>query len=230
MIKIKNLSKTFMMNQTHLKILKNITLTVLKGEIFGLVGSSGSGKSTLLKIMNEFIIPDQNMSQVMQKSFNRFESAMIFQNFNLLNNLNVFDNIALPLKIRKYRKELIQKEVNQILTFVGLQSFANVYPKTLSGGQKQRIAIARALIYKPKIVFCDEPTFALDEITSQEILCLLLKTNQQLKTTIFLVSHNVAVIKSLCHRVAILHQGKLEKIVALNPTYKMEAVPYQNIF
>ncbi|MGZ3139968.1 ATP-binding cassette domain-containing protein [Candidatus Phytoplasma solani] len=179
--------------------------------------------------MNDLMKSDPNIPQI-TKSFDRFESAMVFQNFNLLNNLNVFENIALSLKIRKYCQTKIQKEVDQMLTFVGLNSFANAYPKTLSGGQKQRVAIARALIYKPKIIFCDEPTFALDEVTSQEILNLLKKTNQLLKTTIVLVSHNVFVIKSLCHRVAVLEQGQLKKIVALNPTCQIKAIPYHDIF
>ncbi|AGL90198.1 ATP-binding cassette domain-containing protein [Candidatus Phytoplasma australiense] len=230
MIKIKNLCKTFIINKIPVPILKNITLTINKGEFFGLVGSSGSGKTTLLKIMNDFLQPDHASVQVFQKDFNRLESAMIFQNFNLLNNLNVFENVALPLKIRKYNQETIQKEVKRFLLFVGLQDFATAYPKTLSGGQKQRVAIARALIYKPQIIFCDEPTYALDEVTSKEILILLQKTNQQLKTTIVLVSHNVSVIKSLCQRVAILDQGKLIKTVTLSQNYKIESVPYQNVF
>ncbi|GAK73829.1 MAG: ATP-binding cassette domain-containing protein [Candidatus Phytoplasma asteris] len=230
MIKINNLSKTFFLKKEKLPVLQNISLAVLKGEIFGLVGTSGSGKTTLLKIMNGFMLPDKNANSSMQKAFIHLESAMIFQNFNLLSNLNVFENVALPLEIRSTPEEQITTKVNKMLDFVGLRQFATAYPKTLSGGQKQRVAIARALVYEPKIIFCDEPTFALDEMTSQEILKLLQTTNQKLKTTIVLVSHNVAVIKSLCHRVAILEQGKLAKIATLNPSCKFEATSYQNIF
>ena len=230
MIKINNLSKTFCLKKEKMPVLKNISLTVLKGEIFGLVGTSGSGKTTLLKIMNGFMLPDKNANSSIQKTFSRLESAMIFQNFNLLSNLNVFENVSLPLEIRSTSEKKIIIKVNKILDFVGLSQFKNAYPQTLSGGQKQRVAIARALVYEPKIIFCDEPTFALDEMTSQEILKLLQKTNQKIKTTIVLVSHNVAVIKSLCHRVAILEQGKLAKISILNPSFKFEATSYQNIF
>ncbi|MBS2126512.1 ATP-binding cassette domain-containing protein ['Fragaria x ananassa' phyllody phytoplasma] len=230
MIKINNLFKTFIVNQNPAPVLKNITLSITKGEIFGLVGSSGSGKTTLLKIINGFLLPDKKIDQTINKSFNHLESAMIFQNFNLLNNLNVFDNIALPLKIRNVTKDNIKYKVNQMLTFVGLSSFANSYPKTLSGGQKQRVAIARALVYRPKIVFCDEPTFALDEITSQGILKLLYQINDQFKTTIVLISHNVASIKTLCHRVGILEQGKLKQIIGQKPSLNFQATSYQNIF
>ncbi|MBP5835949.1 ATP-binding cassette domain-containing protein [Candidatus Phytoplasma meliae] len=230
MIKINNLFKTFIVNQNPIPVLKNITLSIAKGEIFGLVGSSGSGKTTLLKIINGFLLPDENLDQTINKSFNHLESAMIFQNFNLLNNLNVFDNIALPLKIRNVTKDDIKYKVNQMLTFVGLSSFATSYPKTLSGGQQQRVAIARALVYRPKIVFCDEPTFALDEITSQEILKLLYQINNQFKTTIVLISHNVASIKTLCHRVAILEQGELKQIIGQTPSLNFQAISYQNIF
>ncbi|ABC65706.1 methionine transport ATP-binding protein [Aster yellows witches'-broom phytoplasma AYWB] len=230
MIKINNLSKTFFLKKEQLPVLQNISLAVFKGEIFGLVGTSGSGKTTLLKIMNGFMLPDKNANSSIQKTFSHLESAMIFQNFNLLSNLNVFENVALPLEIRSTPEKQITSKVNKMLDFVGLKQFRNIYPKTLSGGQKQRVAIARALVYEPKIIFCDEPTFALDEMTSQEILKLLQTTNQKLKTTIVLVSHNVAVIKSLCHRVAILEQGKLAKISTLNHSCKFEATSYQNIF
>jgi D-methionine transport system ATP-binding protein len=230
MIQINNISKIFFLQKQPLPVLKNISLEVLKGEIFGLVGASGSGKTTLLKIMNSFMLPDKNSNSFIKKSFNNLESAMIFQNFNLLSNLNVFENVALPLEIRIIPEEQIITKVHKMLDFVGLSKFATAYPKILSGGQKQRVAIARALVYEPKIIFCDEPTFALDEITSQGILKLLQTTNQKLKTTIVLVSHNVAVIKSLCHRLAILEQGKLAKIVTLNPSFKFEATSYKNIF
>lgn len=139
--------------------------------------------------------------------------AVIFQNYNLLHNLTVLDNVLLPLKIRKSEKDY--KKANELLNFVGLSDFINEYPKTLSGGQKQRVAIARSLITNPKILLCDEPTSALDINTSMDIISLLKEINIKYKTTIVLVSHQTDIIKSICNKALILNEGKIEDIVLI---------------
>ncbi|CAP18344.1 ABC-type methionine transport system, ATPase component [Candidatus Phytoplasma mali] len=217
MIKLKNISKTFYIKKKPFKILKKINLEVEKNEIFGLVGNTGCGKTTLLRIMSGFIQPDEN--NIIRK-FDRLESAMIFQNFNLLNNLNVFENAALPLKLRNFPKQKIVSRINDLLEYVKLTKLKNAYPNQISGGQKQKISIIRALAIHPKIIFCDEPTSSLDNYASYEILKLIKEINNNFKTTIILVSHNISVIKNLCHRVAILEKGKITKEINLRNKFK----------
>ncbi|MDV3196048.1 MAG: ATP-binding cassette domain-containing protein [Candidatus Phytoplasma stylosanthis] len=230
MLKIVNLYKTFFFNKKPIPVLQKINLSVPQYKIFGLVGSTGSGKTTLLKIMNGLMKPDKNQETKIYKKFNISESGTIWQNFNLLSNLNVFDNIALPLKIRNLSKSQIKNKVLKILKFVELSQFMNIFPKQLSGGQKQRVAIARSLVYEPKIIFCDEPTSSLNESTGKKILKLFYEINKKFKTTIVIISHDSWVIKTLCDLVAILNKGKIEKVLHLQPSYDFKFSSYQEIF
>lgn len=197
---------------------------ILSKEIFGIVGETASGKSTILRMMNGFIEPDLGSIYLMGRKLDKKsrqelvrDTSMIFQSFNLLSNLNVLDNVLLPTTLRHGNKADNLKKAEELLGFVGLADHAGAYIRTLSGGQKQRVAIARTLMTNPKIIFCDEPTSALDENTSFEILKLLQEINQQFGTTIVLISHDISVIKALCNRVAIIQNGKISEVIALDP-------------
>ncbi|MDV3198396.1 MAG: ATP-binding cassette domain-containing protein [Vigna little leaf phytoplasma] len=209
MLKINRISKTFVIKKKTYRILEKIHLDINTGDIFGLIGKTGSGKTTLLRIMNGFLKAD-NEENIIRK-FTRMESSMIFQHFNLLHNLNVFDNAALPLKLRKITNKDIDHKINNLLQMFGLLEIKNAYPKILSGGQKQRLAIVRSLSILPKIIFCDEPTSALDEETSQDILKIIKEINQRYKTTIVFVSHDMKIIRNLCNKIAILEKGLIIK-------------------
>lgn len=230
MLKIVNLYKSFSINKKTIPILTKINLDIAEGKIFGLVGETGSGKTTLLKIMNGLEQPDIRKETKIIKKFDYQSSGIIWQNFNILSNLNVFDNIALPLKIRNYNPENIQHRVLEVINFVGLSDFIYSYPKQLSGGQKQRVSIARTLVYKPKIIFCDEPTSSLDEKIGKSILQLFHQINKITKTTIVIISHDSSVIKTLCHSVAILNKGEIEEIIDLTPSCDFRSLSYQEIF
>ncbi|WP_008825878.1 ATP-binding cassette domain-containing protein [Haloplasma contractile] len=215
------------------RVLNNINLSISKNDIFGLVGITGSGKSTILRLMNGFIEPDCGSIKLMGKKLDyktKYDlvkhTSMIFQNFNLLNNLNVIDNVILPTKLRKGIKKENIKKAKELLSFVGLTNFENANIRTLSGGQKQRVAIARSLITNPKIIFCDEPTSALDEKMSYDVLKLLKDINDEFETTIVLVSHDISVIKALCNRVAIIEDGSIADVITLK-TNNLTPVSYK---
>ena len=224
MIELRNIDKSFVTNDLEHKVLSNINLSIQKKDVFGLVGKTGSGKSTLLRLMNGFMKPDQGevflMNELLDHSNRKTlikKTSMIFQNFNLLNNLTVLENVLLPIKLRKKDKETYLLKADELLEFVGLSDFKNAFIKTLSNGQKQRVAIARALITDPDVIFCDEPTSALDEKVAYEILKLLSEINQRLETTIVLISHDINVIKALCTKVAILEEGSIISILDRTP-------------
>ncbi len=212
-----------MINGRETKIIDQIYLHVEKGDIFGLVGETGSGKSTILRLMNGFMKADEGDIYLMGQRLDegtRYrlvkDSSMIFQDFNLLGNLNVIDNVLLPSRLRKGdRKENI-KRARELLSFVGLSNFERSYIRNLSGGEKQRVAIARTLMTRPRVIFCDEPTSALDEKMSYEILKLLREINEKFDSTIVVVSHDISVIKALCNRVAILDRGRIKDIISLD--------------
>lgn len=223
MIRLEKISKSYNHQGASFDVLKDISLEIKEGEVFGLVGDTGSGKSTMLRIMNGFIevssgevylfnelLNQQNKYKLVQ------ETSMIFQSFNLLANLNVIENVMLPNKLRKLDKEATYKKALKLLEFVGLKDHLKAYPKTLSGGQKQRVAIARTLMSNPKIIFCDEPTSALDKNMANDILILLKNINEQFKTTIVIVSHDISVIKTICDKAAILENGNIVDIVTVN--------------
>lgn len=197
MIHIKNLKKR--LNSFDLEV----DLCIEKGEIFGIIGKSGSGKSTLLKIIQGIEKSDAGEIFLEENT----ESSYIFQEFNLLYNKNVFDNVALPLILK--RKKIDRKEIEKTLDFVGLLDKKNFFISELSGGEKQRVAIARALVTNPNLLLCDEVTASLDKFIQKEILELFLKINQNYGTTIILVTHELDVAKKLCDRVSVIEKGKI---------------------
>ncbi|ADL52377.1 methionine ABC transporter ATP-binding protein [Clostridium cellulovorans] len=213
MIKIKNLEKRF----SNEPILKSIDLEIKKGEIFGLVGHSGAGKSTLLRCLNGLETYDKGSIEVMGKEVKSLKSGqlrlfrkdlgMIFQHFSLLERKNVYENIALPLEVWGYDKKETKKRVEKLLKIVHLEDKIYAKPRELSGGQKQRVAIARALALEPKILLSDEATSALDPNTTKSILSLLREINENLGITIVIVTHQMEVVREVCHRVAVLDKG-----------------------
>ena len=216
MIKINNVYKSF----NDVEVLKDITLEIKKGEVFGLVGHSGAGKSTLLRCINGLetydkgsilVNQEQEVKALGNKSLRSFRKnlGMIFQHFSLLERENVYDNIALPLECWGYNKADIDKRVLELLELVGLSDKKKNKPRELSGGQKQRVAIARALALNPNILLCDEATSALDPNTTKSILALLRDINEKLGITIIMVTHQMEVVKEICQRVAIMEDGQV---------------------
>lgn len=216
MIELLNVNKSFSSNQ----VLKNINLHVEKGDIIGIVGHSGAGKSTLLRCLNgleaydngNITIMENELKELKEKEIKnvRKNMGMIFQNFNLLNRKNVFDNITLPLEVWNFDKAYIEKKVNNLVSLVGLEDKIHSMPKDLSGGQKQRVGIARALALEPKILLCDEATSALDPNTTKSILQLIKKINEELNITVVLVTHQMEVVKEICNRVALMEKGEIK--------------------
>lgn len=233
MIRLEKVTKRYYINDRDINVINNIDMFIDEKEIFGIVGETGSGKSTILRLMNGFIAPDEGNIYLMGKKLDHKsrhilvkDTSMIFQGFNLLSNLNVLDNVLLPVKLRKGNRAESLKKARELLSFVGLSDFEKSYIKNLSGGGKQRVAIARTLMTNPKIIFCDEPTSALDEKMSYEILKLLKDINERFGTTIVMVSHDISVIKALCSRVAIIEKGQIADIIKLN-TKELTPVSYK---
>ena len=218
-INISALNKTFKSKDSSYKALDNISLSINKGDIYGLIGFSGAGKSTLLRMINALEIPDSGKIEIEgqdivglsdRKLRNiRKQIGMVFQEFNLLESKSVYDNIAIALKINRFDKKQIHNRVTELLKFVGLDGKEKSFPDELSGGQKQRVGIARALANHPNILLCDEATSALDPDTTESILDLLNKVNKEYGITIIFVTHTIRVIQKLCNKVAILENGKL---------------------
>lgn len=232
MIEIKDLSKNF----GDLNVLNQISFKIGQGEIYGIIGQSGAGKSTLLRCMNgletfdsgSIIVDGKEINKLSKKELQNVqkEMGMIFQNFNLLSRLNVYDNVALPLQFWGQKKNSPEnkEKIMNLLRLVGLEDKVNSKPAQLSGGQQQRVAIARALVLDPKILLCDEATSALDPVITKGILELLLKINKEMGITIVVVTHQMEVIKQICSKVTFLKNGKLvatgkpeELFVAPNP-------------
>ncbi|MGL5415751.1 MAG: methionine ABC transporter ATP-binding protein [Clostridium sp.] len=213
MIKITNVEKSFGNNN----VLKDVSLEINEGEIYGIIGHSGAGKSTLLRCINGLEGYNSGSVRVMGKEIKdlnnkgirelRKDLGMIFQNFNLLERKSVYENVELPLEVWKYDKNKRKERVIELLKLVGLEEKKDAKPKELSGGQKQRVAIARALALEPKILLCDEATSALDPKTTKDILELLLEINKRLKITIVIVTHQMEVVKEVCERVTLLDGG-----------------------
>jgi D-methionine transport system ATP-binding protein len=215
LIEISNLSKYFGNN----KILSDITLKIEQNEIFAIVGHSGAGKSTLLRCINGLEKYDEGELKVFGKEISKMSEddlrflrkniGMIFQHFSLLEQKNVYQNVALPMQLWGYKKSDIDKKVEELLTLVGLIHKKNSYPKALSGGEKQRVAIARALTLEPKILLSDEATSALDPNTTSSILELLKTINKTLGITIILVTHEMNVVKTVANRALLLENGQI---------------------
>lgn len=215
MIKITNLYKSF----DNSKVLNDISLSINRGTIYGLIGRSGSGKSTLLRCINglerydsgSLVVDGIDVKSLSETEARNFKKSigMIFQQFSLLERLSVYDNIALPLRCWKYKNSYINKKVKELLEIVEIPEKMMVRPKELSGGQKQRVAIARALSMDPKVLLCDEATSALDPKTSKSIIGLLKKINKEIGITIIVVTHEMSVLRSCCEEMAIIEQGKI---------------------
>ncbi|MDN3614946.1 methionine ABC transporter ATP-binding protein MetN [Vibrio gallaecicus] len=219
MITVNQVNKTFYQGTKEINALIDINLHIPQGQIFGVIGSSGAGKSTLIRCVNmleapttgEVIVDGVDLTKLSKSELSeaRRNIGMIFQHFNLLSSRTVFENIALPLELSGTNKEKIETKVNELLNLVGLADKRDTYPANLSGGQKQRVAIARALASDPKVLLCDEATSALDPATTQSILELLREINRKLDITILLITHEMDVVKSICHEVAIIGGGEL---------------------
>ncbi len=219
MIKLANINKVFETAGKPVYALKNVNLNVAKGEIFGVIGSSGAGKSTLIRCVNLLEQPtsgsvkldDMELTQLSPTELcaARHKIGMIFQHFNLLSSRTAFENVALPLELAGFDKQAIDQKVMPLLALVGLANKHSAYPSELSGGQKQRVAIARALASEPKVLLCDEATSALDPSTTKSILTLLKDINERLGLTILLITHEMDVVKNICHKVAIIDKGEL---------------------
>ncbi len=218
-IEIRGLSKIYPIPGGEVHALTNINLTIEKGDIYGIIGMSGAGKSTLIRCLNrldtpsdgQILIDGENILAMDKKQLRstRRRMAMIFQQFNLLMQKNVARNVRYPLDIAGVPKKKANERVMELLKIVGLEDKANAFPAQLSGGQKQRVAIARALASNPEMLLCDEATSALDPMTTQSILALLQKINQELGITVVLITHEMAVIRQICNKVAILDGGLL---------------------
>jgi D-methionine transport system ATP-binding protein len=201
------------------------TLTIARGEIFGLIGPSGAGKSTLLRLINLLERPDAGRVTVAGEEHTALDAAglrrarqgigMIFQQFNLLANRTVAGNVALPLEIAGWEPAAIAQRVAECLEIVQLGDRAQHYPAQLSGGQKQRVGIARALAPRPQVILADEPTSALDPKTTRDILACLEGINAQFGVTIVIVTHEMAVVRSLCHRAALMDQGRVLEVMTI---------------
>ncbi|MGN1344904.1 MAG: methionine ABC transporter ATP-binding protein [Traorella sp.] len=222
MIELKNIHKIFEVNQQQIHAVNGVNLTIQDGEIFGIIGYSGAGKSTLIRIINQLekqtsgdvIIDGENINHLSEKELRkkRMKMGMIFQHFNLLWSRSVSQNIEFPLEIAGVEKSLRKKKVQELISLVGLEGREDAYPSELSGGQKQRVGIARALANDPTILLCDEATSALDPDTTQSILDLLVEINQKLHLTIVLITHQMEVVQKICHRIAVMSDGKVVEL------------------
>ncbi|MCH1625571.1 methionine ABC transporter ATP-binding protein [Ferdinandcohnia quinoae] len=219
MITLSKVKKVYETKANKVTAVKDIDLQINDGEIFGIIGYSGAGKSTLIRLLNGLELPSQgsitvaghNITQIKGKALRdaRKEISMIFQHFNLLWSRTVKENIAFPLEINKVPKSERTKRVDELIKLVGLEGRGDAYPSELSGGQKQRVGIARALANNPKVLLCDEATSALDPQTTDSILDLLVDINERLGLTIVLITHEMHVIRKICHRVAVMEEGQI---------------------
>ena len=218
-IEIKNLKKVFEIKGHSIIALDNINLSIEKGDIFGIIGMSGAGKSTLVRSINylekptegQILIDGTDLFFLSEKELRKKRSdiGMIFQNFNLLEQKNVLDNVCFPLEIGGVKKKEARARARELLRTVNLEDKEKAYPSQLSGGQKQRVAIARALATNPRILLCDEATSALDPQTTSSILSLLKEINHNLGITIVIITHQMSVVTEICNRVAIIDNGRL---------------------
>ena len=217
MIQIQHLSKTFQMKDGAVNALKDISLTIPDGSIYGIIGMSGAGKSTLVRCINllerptegSVVIDGVEMEKLTpaQLRQRRREITMIFQQFNLLMQRTCLKNICFPMELAGVPKEKATARARELLELVGLPDKADAYPAQLSGGQKQRIAIARALATNPKVLLCDEATSALDPNTTHAILQLIQKINREMGITVVIITHQMSVVEDVCSHVAILDNG-----------------------
>lgn len=219
MIEFENISKTFNTGKNQVEALKNVSLKIESGDIYGIIGFSGAGKSTLIRTINALEKPSSGRVLIDDVDLNELSASelrnkrktigMIFQQFQLLETKTVYDNVALPLKLNHVPKSQIKKRVDEVLEYVELTDKKDAYPSKLSGGQKQRVGIARALVTNPSILLSDEATSALDPKTTDAILSLLKKINKEFHITIVLITHEMNVIQSICNHVAVMENGEV---------------------
>ncbi|MBD5526913.1 MAG: methionine ABC transporter ATP-binding protein [Lachnospiraceae bacterium] len=236
MIEFIHVSKDFGKGQQEVHAVKDVSFTIEKGEIFGIIGFSGAGKSTLVRCINllerptagSVIVDGQQMTELSARQLRhaRKKIGMIFQHFNLMPSRTVFGNVAYPLKGSGLKSQEIADKVRELLELVGIGDKANAYPSQLSGGQKQRVAIARALANDPSVLLCDEATSALDPQTTKSILQLLKQLNEKLGITVVIITHEMAVIKEICDRVAVMEHGR---VVEQGEVFSIFASPRQDI-
>ena len=217
MIRLENVSKTFTDSNKEVHAVNNVSLTINDGDIFGIIGFSGAGKSTLVRCINllerptdgKVFVDDAEITALSGKELRkaRKKIGMIFQHFNLMPSRTIFGNVAYPLRGSGLSKEEIREKVHHLLELVGISEKENAFSGQLSGGQKQRVAIARALANDPNILLCDEATSALDPQTTKSILKLLQQLNQTLGITVVVITHEMAVVKEICNRVAVMDHG-----------------------
>ena len=236
MIVLSNVCKTFDSAQGRVVAVDDVNLTVEAGQIYGIIGYSGAGKSTLIRLLNGLETPSSGSIQV--EGFDiagaegnalrqaRLKISMVFQHFNLLWSRTVSQNIAFSMQIAGVPKAQIKPRVAELVALVGLQGREDAYPSQLSGGQKQRVGIARALANTPGVLLCDEATSALDPQTTDSILDLLLDINRKLNLTIVLITHEMHVVRKICHRVAVMENGR---IVEEGPVIDVFTRPQQPI-
>lgn len=219
MIELKNIDVTFKTEEQTVEAVKNVSLCVDKGDIYGIVGYSGAGKSTLVRTINllqrptsgEVVVGGKNLSNLSAKKLRneRKKVGMIFQHFNLMDQRTAAGNVAYPLYRSGLSQEEIDAKVDELLELVGLADRKDSYPSQLSGGQKQRVAIARALANDPEVLLCDEATSSLDPKTTTSILELLKDLNKKLSLTIVIITHEMEVVKDICHKVAVMEDGEV---------------------
>ncbi|MFE8696656.1 methionine ABC transporter ATP-binding protein [Cytobacillus sp. FJAT-53684] len=236
MISIKNIQKIYPSKQGQVKAVDDVNIEINDGEIFGVIGYSGAGKSTLIRMLNGLEIPTEGTVVVANNEVSKIkgsqlrkarqEISMIFQHFNLLWSRTVRQNISFPLEIAGVSKRERAKRVDELIKLVGLDGREDAYPSQLSGGQKQRVGIARALANNPKVLLCDEATSALDPQTTDSILDLLVDINDRLGLTIVLITHEMHVIRKICHRVAVMEEGR---VVELGPVLEVFKNPQELI-
>ena len=217
MIRIENLTKSFKNENSRLVALNNVSAAIGKGELLGIIGSSGAGKSTLIRQLSLIEQPDSgtiwlddvDLFKLKGRDLLRMrrQLGIVFQGYHLLEQKNVYDNIAFPLQLVKMDKAEIKKRVEELISLVGLNGKAQAYPVQLSGGQKQRVAIARALASSPTLLLCDEPTSALDVVTTKSILDLLVEIHRKTQVTIVIITHELSVVKAVCQRVIVMNEG-----------------------
>ena len=217
MIDLSHIEKIYDSPSWPVRAIKDISLHINRGEIYGIIGLSGAGKSTLVRCINllerptsgKVTVDGQDITAMSESQLRQARKSigMIFQHFNLLSSATVYENVAFPLRLVNTPKEKIDKKVTELLELVGLADKANQYPSQLSGGQKQRVGIARALASEPKILLCDEATSALDPQTTKAILQLIRDINAKLKLTVVVITHEMQVIKDICDKVAVIDKG-----------------------
>lgn len=218
-IQVEHLCKAFHTKEGRVDAAKDISFTINKGDIFGIIGLSGAGKSTLVRCLNLLETPDSGDVRVKGESLVSMKAkdlraarqniGMIFQHFNLLMQRNVLDNICFPMEIAGVGREKAKERAMEMLRTVGMEDKAKAYPSQLSGGQKQRVAIARVLANNPDIILCDEATSALDPQTTKAILDLLKQINKDFGITVVVITHEMSVVQQICNRVAVLDKGTL---------------------